>query len=254
MTENKAKPGVIPPTGIRFQLACLNDSCVVGRMALLTKLSKLILPDGHWGGINRNAGNQDPEQASNPPLYLTFDDGPHPNTTPFLIELLEEAGVKGTFFLIGKNVERYPDLVKQLHDAGHVIANHSYGHKFMPAMKTSTIEREIVKANDSIAAITGGAPTFFRPPYGLMDKRVAACLREQQMTAVYWGSASEDWLLPGADSVVRRVMRSMSPGLLIVLHEGALLGNQTVTAAKEIIYRSRDLGYQMQKVDLSCII
>ncbi|MBP7864017.1 polysaccharide deacetylase family protein [bacterium] len=250
MTENESKPGAIPPIGIGFRLACLSDSCIVARMAFLTKLAKCILPSGHWGGVDRRAGNQDPEQTSNSPLYLTFDDGPHPDTTPYLIELLEEAGVKATFFLIGKNVERYPDLVKQLHDAGHVIANHSYGHKFMPALKTSTIEREIVKTNDSIALITGGAPTLFRPPYGLMDMRAAACLREQQMTAVYWGSASEDWLLPGADRVVRRVMRCISPGLLIVLHEGALLKNQTVTAAKEIIYRSRDLGYQMQKVEV----
>lgn len=250
MTENKPKLKSEPNPGIRYRLACLNDSYVVGRMAFLTKLSKFILPDGHWGGVARSVGNQDPEQTSRPPLYLTFDDGPHPNTTPYLIELLEEAGVKGTFFLIGENVERYPDLVKQLHDAGHVLANHSYGHKFMPAMKTSTIEREIVKMNDSVAAITGDMPNLFRPPYGLMDKRTAACLREQQMTAVYWGSASEDWLLPGADSVVRRVMKSVRPGLLIVLHEGSLLKNQTVMAAKEIIFRSRDLGYQLQKVEV----
>jgi peptidoglycan-N-acetylglucosamine deacetylase len=184
-------------------------------------------------------------------LYLTFDDGPDPRTTPYLLELLEESGVSATFFLIGENVERYPELVQQIYDRGHLVANHTYSHSWMPTLRVNQIEREINITNQRIEEVTGVKPHLFRPPYGIMDKRAGDCLREQGMTPVYWGSAPEDWSVPGTQRVIRRVMAKVSDGTVIVLHEGKFLGKQTIQAAKEIIYRCKHMGYELAKVEVS---
>ena len=215
----------------------------VEKVRLLTELGKAILPTGEWG----RAGHPDNGQ---PHLYLTFDDGPHPDTTPYLLDVLAQSNVEATFFLIGSNCAKYPELVRNISAAGHRIGNHSYNHLLMPMLSTKRIAAEIQRTNDVIAEITGEAPSIFRPPFGLMDARVGKCLQELNMTPVYWGSAPEDWLIPGSARVIRRVMWKITDGTLIVLHEGGHLGDQTIEAAKEIIYRSKSLGYQFSKVNV----
>lgn len=217
------------------------DRFSVQRIDMVTHLGKRVLPEGHWHGSDH----------AEPSVYLTFDDGPDPETTPLLLELLAENNVQATFFLVGSNCERHPRLVEQIHAAGHLIGNHSYSHLLVPMMSTKQIENEIVRTNKVIQDITGHLPTIFRPPFGLMDVRTASCLKEQGMTPVYWGSAPEDWLLPGSHRVIRRVMWKITDGTLIVLHEGSFLTRQTVHAAKEIIYRCKSLGYQFAKVKVS---
>lgn len=225
----------------------LSDLVSVTKIDLLTRLGKQILPEGYWGG----AGEDEPENsAQEPVVYLTFDDGPDPRTTPYLLELLEEEGIKATFFLIGCQVSRHPDLVAQIAGKGHILGNHSYNHCFMPLLPGRDLEKEIALTNDRIEEISGSAPVLFRPPFGLMDNRAADCLKERGMKAVYWGPAPEDWSSPGSHRVIRRVMWRVQHGSLIVLHEGRLLGNQTRTAAKEIIYRCKNLGYRLEKVEL----
>jgi peptidoglycan-N-acetylglucosamine deacetylase len=211
------------------------------KMDVLTQLGKQVLPDGLWGhGPNW--------QSSTPSVYLTFDDGPHPQTTPYLLELLESHGIHATFFLIGKNCSRHPELVKQIHEAGHTIGNHSFNHLLLPTLPTKQLEQEIEVTNKLIEQVTGKAPELFRPPFGLMDYRAASILKELEMTAVYWGSVSDDWSNPGQHRIVRRVMWRVADGSLIVLHEGSHLGKQTTGAAGEIIRRVKNLGYHFTKV------
>lgn len=213
------------------------------KMELFTRLGKCILPAGYWG--HASAAHEE-----KPAVYLTFDDGPHPATTPRLLELLEEHGVRATFFLIGSNCERYPELVRAIRDGGHLIGNHTYNHLPMPLLSTRRMAEEIQRTNRVIKDITGEAPTIFRPPFGIMDFRAAKCLKENGMTPVYWGSAPEDWLIPGSHRVIRRVMWKIADGTLIVLHEGGLLAEQTIPAAKEILYKCKSLGYQFSKVNV----
>ena len=212
------------------------------KIDLLSQLGKRILPEGYWG--RPSAHDQDPH------IHLTFDDGPHPATTPHLLKLLDEFGVRATFFLIGSNCKRYPELVRAIHDAGHIIGNHTYNHLPMMFMSTSLIEKEIVGTQEIIEEITGEAPHIFRPPFGLMDHRAGKILQERGLTPVYWGSAPEDWLIPGTHRVIRRVMWKIADGTLIVLHEGALLAGQTIPAAKEILLRCQTMGYQFSKVNV----
>ncbi len=175
---------------------------------------------------------------------MTFDDGPHPETTPGLLETLAEHGIKATFFLIGSQALRHENLVEQIAAAGHTVGNHSLSHRFMPLLPTRVLEQEIDQTNGHLASITGKAVEFFRPPYGIIDSRAADCLRERSMTPVYWGPVPVDWEAPGARRVVDRVMRRLSTRSLVVLHEIGLIGSQTILAAKEIICKGRGLGFE----------
>jgi peptidoglycan-N-acetylglucosamine deacetylase len=216
------------------------DRLTVHKIDLAAHLGRRVMPEGFWHGHDHDE----------PSVYLTFDDGPNPETTPRLLELLSERGVHATFFLVGANCERYPHLVEDMYKAGHHLGNHSFSHSLMPMLKASQIEAEIVRTNEVIEQITGQRPTIFRAPYGIMDDRTARCLKEQEMSPVYWGNVPEDWSNPGSHRVIRRVMWRVADGSLIVLHEGSYLAVQTLHAAKEIIYRCKSLGYQFAKVKI----
>ncbi|MBY0357804.1 MAG: polysaccharide deacetylase family protein [Candidatus Obscuribacterales bacterium] len=224
------------------------DQIAVKRLNLLTQVAKQFLPAGYWeASLNKQFGTQ------TKPVHLTFDDGPHPETTPYLLELLEKENIKATFFLIGKQAEKHPELVSQIDKAGHKLGNHSYSHKFLPYLSNKKIEQEIDQASHCILEATGSAPLLFRPPYGLMDKRTAARLAERNLQPIYWSSAPEDWSLPGAERVIRRVCLDLRPGSLIVLHEGKNLAEQTLLAAKEIIYMCKTRNLQLTRVEPTCL-
>ena len=228
--------------------ACI-DWVTVHKMELLTAFSRFILPRGFWGD-GHSINTSDHPDPSDSRIYLTFDDGPSPHTTPWLLEMLEEEGIKASFFLIGKEAERYPELVEAIHNAGHSIGNHSYSHLFMPYLDKKNIENEVARANHIIEEITSEQPKIFRPPFGLMCHRTAQVLLDCSMHPVYWSQAPEDWSIPGAHRVIRRVLMKMKPGSLIVLHEGSVLKEQTIAAAKEIIYKAKSSRFILDKVQL----
>lgn len=241
-TKSKPRPKpLIPKQRVaRVLLEALWDRLIVHKIDLLTHLGKRVLPAGYWHGL----GHEEPS------VYLTFDDGPNPHTTPQILAMLAEYDVKATFFLVGENCARYPHLVKQIHEAGHFIGNHTFTHSMLPLMPLRQLESEIVKTSELIEKIIGEKPVLFRPPFGLMDERAGKLLKKHGLIAVYWGVAPEDWLIPGTQRVIRRVMWKIADGTLIVLHEGGHLASQTVDAASEIIYRCRTLGYQFAKVNV----
>ncbi len=158
--------------------------------------------------------------------------------------MLGEAGVKATFFLIGANAARYPHLVQEICRQGHYIGNHSFNHPFLPGLSIARLEQEIDSTNQQIAQVTGCLPTIFRPPYGILDARAAECLREREMQPVYWGAVPSDWERPGAARVVARVLKRLSAGSLVVMHERSSLATQTILAAKEIICKGGELGHR----------
>lgn len=216
------------------------DHYIHAKMEMLTWLGKRILPQGHWAGHLENDEKQ-------PRLYLTYDDGPHPETTPQLIKLLAEENISATFFLIGSHVEKHPELVKQLAEAGHVIANHTQHHEFMPMLTSHRIETEIEKANQAIFDACGQKPNLFRAPYGVLDARVADCLKEHEMQPVYWSCVSEDWLPLGHHRVVSRIARKVHDGALIVLHE-KWFPHQTLEATRGVIKFARQAGYSFESL------
>lgn len=229
--------------------ACF-DWISVHRMDLIRRIYQRIQPFGFWGEKEAAplAGQDD---CSAGQVYLTFDDGPSPQTTPWLLELLEAEGVKASFFLIGKEAERYPELALEIKKAGHMIGNHSYSHMLMPALTTGKMEKEIERTNKIIEEICGEPPSIFRPPFGLMCPRTLQILSEREMHPIHWTEAPEDWERPGAKRVVRRVLMKMAAGSLIVLHEGPALKEQTIAATNELIYSCKSANLVLAKVKAS---
>ena len=228
----------------------IRDSLVLPKMDLSTFLVRRILPGGLWQGKASDDNGERQEQA--PLLYLTFDDGPSPHTTPWLLEMLAQEHARATFFLLGTNVARYPELVRQISQGGHCIGNHSYNHRLMPILTIKGMEKEIADTNMRVEEAAGNVPRLFRPPFGIIDKRGADCLREQAMTIVYWGAVSGDWLPIGTERVVERTMQKLCRGNLIVLHEGRNIARQTIAAATQVIRRSKNLGYRFDSLATSC--
>lgn len=216
----------------------ISDAFSVKRWQMITDVAKRILPDGFWSGTSDGSSD----------VYLTFDDGPHPSTTPWLLELLEEEDVKATFFLLGSHAGKHPYLVEQLAQQKHALGNHSLNHLFLPSLPVSAIEHEIGETNKRIQEVSGHTPVLFRPPFGIIDRKSSDCLKERDMKTVYWGAVTEDWALIGERKVVERLMRSVTPGTVIVLHEGKLLGKQTINATREIIRRCKAQGLNFKLV------
>lgn len=216
------------------------------KFGLLTSIAKQFLPGGYWSK-NRHHSENAPG-AKHPVLHLTFDDGPSPGTTQPLLDLLAQEGVKATFFFVGENVRRYPQLVEAVARAGHHIGNHSLNHPFFPRLSLSEMEKQIDTTNDEIESITGAKPKLFRPPYGLIDNRGARLLSERHMSPVYWGAVADDWQPLGAPVVVKRIMRQLPKEELIVLHEGVDIASQNLEACRQVIHLTRDLGYRIDPI------
>ena len=113
----------------------------------------------------------------NKSVVLTFDDGPHPSTTPHILDILKKRHLRAAFFVLGLQANKYPDIIKRMHDEGHIIGNHTYGHKNLTQLKPAQIKKEIESTNDLIEKITGERPKFMRPPYGAVNKAVTAAIK-----------------------------------------------------------------------------
>lgn len=220
----------------------LHDNLCLLKMDWITFFGKRVLPRGFWGPPSASMRPEDRH------LYLTFDDGPSPDTTLPLLDLLDEEDIKATFFVMGNRTEGAPELVAEMHKRGHAVGNHTYSHLFLPSLSTKKIEHEIHTTSERIFEITGQEPVLFRPPFGLVDQRGAAISNERKMQTIYWGAVSEDWLGIGEQRVISRTMGRVSHGSLIVLHEGRRIAKQTIASTREIIRQSKARGYTFHPI------
>ncbi|MDI9260631.1 polysaccharide deacetylase family protein [Alicyclobacillus sendaiensis] len=164
---------------------------------------------------------QTPEPASPPRhLAITFDDGPDGDMTPKILSTLRDYGVPATFFCIGEQVERFPDVLKAIHDAGHEIGNHTMTHPHLTKLTDAEIERELRECQAAIEKVVPVPIRYFRPPYGDIDdrvRRIAASLHEE---VILWDVDSLDWSgIPGP-AVAANVLPKLKPGAIILMHAG----------------------------------
>lgn len=229
----------------------LSDSLAGMHMEGLTSLAKMLLPEGLWKGSAPEVEDELLPSASTSggsEIHLTFDDGPNPATTPYLLELFEEEGVKATFFVIGNQVEKHEDLLLEISKQGHTIGNHTYSHAFLPMLSRQKMEKEILTTNERIKDVTGQNPKLFRPPFGIVDKKAHLLLQEQDMKTVYWSAFSEDWRQIGERSVVDRLSKYAVPGGIIIMHELEPTGNQTIGAARSLIRKLKERNYKFSAI------
>lgn len=142
-------------------------------------------------------------------VVLTFDDGPHPNTTPYILDILKKRNLKATFFVLGIQAQKYPEIIKRIHDEGHIVGNHTYGHKNLAKLKPAEIKKEIEKTNKLIEKITGEKPKFLRPPYGAVNHKVADAINEAGMSMVLWTVDTRDWHSKNEKAVLKEVDRQL---------------------------------------------
>ena len=155
-------------------------------------------------------------------VSLSFDAAWGNEDTQTLIDILERYGVKATFFVVGDWVEKYPESVKALSDAGHEIMNHSDTHPHMSKLSREQIRQEIESCNDKIEAITDVRPTLFRAPYGEYCNELIEVLSELGMYCIQWDIDSLDWKDPTPAQISSRVCSMAGPGSICLFHNAAL--------------------------------
>jgi len=153
---------------------------------------------------------------------LSFDAAWGNEDTQQLIDILAEYDVKATFFVVGQWVDKYPESVKALHDAGHEVQNHSNTHPHMAKLSSSDIVTELNACNDKVESVTGVRPTLFRCPYGEYDDNVIGTVNGMGMTAVQWDVDSLDWKDYDAATITQRVTSRVQPGSIVLFHNAAL--------------------------------
>ncbi len=177
-------------------------------------------------------------------IALTFDDGPHVTYTPQVLDLLQQYEAKATFFVIGERAEKYPELISQIGEAGHEIANHTYTHPL--SITPAKLREELKKTNDIIHSITGVYPIFYRPVAGTYNDRIINTAIEEGYRVVMWSwhLDTEDWKTPGVKKIVNKVLKGTTPGDIVLFHDAGGDRTQTVKALEEILPKLKKQGYR----------
>lgn len=175
-------------------------------------------------------------------IAISFDAAWGNDDTQQLIDILAEYKVPATFFVVGAWVDKYPESVKALSDAGHQIQNHSNTHPHMPQLSVEQIRDEVNSCNQKIEKITGKCPTLLRPPYGDYNNPVIETLTEMNMNVIQWDVDSLDWKDSATpDSICKRVTSKVSNGSIVLFHNDA---DHTPAALPNILKELQSEGYE----------
>ncbi len=185
-------------------------------------------------------------------VVLTFDDGPATPFTEQILDILRDRKVPATFFVCGKNVERFPEILRRIQVENHAIGNHTYSHPFLYFRSRTRIAEEIDRTQTAIERITRQRPKLFRPPYGVRWFGLFPLLRERGMRVIQWSDTGFDWeSRNGPADIVRLTLKRLEGGSVILLHDGhnALPPHQvdrsnTVTALPAIIEGAEKAGFR----------
>jgi peptidoglycan-N-acetylglucosamine deacetylase len=181
-----------------------------------------------------------------PYIAMTFDDGPNPATTPRLLDMLKQRNIKATFFMIGQNAERHPDLVRRILAEGHEIGNHSWTHPQLSKLSDERVTEEITKTQETIKNASGFTPTLLRPPYGAITPRQRAWIENQfGLNIILWSVDPFDWKRPGPSVITQRILSGARPGAIILSHD---IHKQTVDAMPATLDALLAKGYKFVTV------
>ncbi|TDD11064.1 polysaccharide deacetylase family protein [Nonomuraea deserti] len=170
-----------------------------------------------------------------PRVALTFDDGPDPDHTPRLLDLLRHYHVPATFFCLGLHAAAHPRLVARVAEEGHSVGNHTWSHPYLPDLTRQEVLAQVDRTAEVLAGITGQVPTLFRPPFGGRNADVLGWLAQHGQTTVLWDVEAADWALPGASAIAHQVIRDTDFGSVVLLHDGGGDRSQTIEALPLIL-------------------
>lgn len=153
-------------------------------------------------------------------IAMTFDDGPHPQNTPRLLNILRARNIKATFFVVGNCVDLYPQVVRRTVAEGHEIGNHTYSHRLLSKLSDSEISLELSRCRDAVVRAAGVAPQVMRPPYGgLLQRQRETIHAEFGYPTILWSVDPLDWKRPGPSVVTSRILHGTTPGAIILSHD-----------------------------------
>lgn len=181
--------------------------------------------------------------ASEKVVALTFDDGPMPVYTEQILDILKQENVKATFFVIGKMFQANPKIGQRVAQEGHLLANHTWSHPYhrhSPAAAASEIDRTA----NIVTQYTGQVPRFYRPPGGVLNNGMDSYAQSKGYTTTLWGSDTGDWRRPAPATIVSRVMNTVHPGSIVLMHDGGGKRDNTVAALPVMIAQLKAQGYR----------
>lgn len=212
---------------------------------LIYKILKPSFPDCLWAGSSELKA-----------IALTFDDGPHPQFTLPLLEVLEQYQVKASFFWLGSSVERYPDVARAIWQQGHWIGLHGYQHQSFPLLSAAELKEGLMRTQKAIAQACGVDLAYVqqhirdvRPPNGIFTPKTLSDLKQWNYRPVMWSVVPEDWVRPGINVTIQRVMQQTQCGSLIVLHDGCCGGEDVAATAAQLIPLLQQRSYDFVTID-----
>ncbi|QLE55428.1 polysaccharide deacetylase family protein [Nostoc sp. TCL26-01] len=185
-------------------------------------------------------------------IALTFDDGPHPQYTPQVLEVLDHYNITASFFWLGACVNRSPEIAKAISDRGHWIGLHGYDHRSFPMLSATALKESLEKTQIAIYNACNLLPEKVRdvrPPNGLFTPKILDLFQQWQYRPVMWSVVPEDWVRPGVIKVVQRVQKQVQNGSLIVLHDGVCGGQDVAATIKILIPQLLQQGYKFVTID-----
>jgi peptidoglycan/xylan/chitin deacetylase (PgdA/CDA1 family) len=165
-------------------------------------------------------------------FHLTYDDGPHPDITPRVLDVLDEAGAKATFFVLTERAQQHPDLIHETMRRGHEIALHTRTHPHLTELSIKRLRDEICAARRDLEEVAGTEITWFRPPYGGQNIRSLSVVKACGMQTVLWSVDSRDWKGLTRDNPLQRSLKFLEPGGIILLHDVPVGETETADEAQ----------------------
>ncbi|MBE6575928.1 MAG: polysaccharide deacetylase family protein [Ruminococcaceae bacterium] len=177
-------------------------------------------------------------------IAITFDDGPHPRYTPQILSILEEFGVRATFFVVGENVEYYPDLIGRILAAGHEIGNHTYDHGRMPRQTVEQMKKEILRTEGAVYELSDYRTKVLRPPEGMLNDSVIEAARALDYRVVLWNIDTRDWDHTPPEKIAEQILAQVQSGDIILMHDYIGRNSPTPEALRLVLPELLRRGYR----------
>ena len=176
-------------------------------------------------------------------MYLTFDDGPHPDYTPQMLDVLARYGARATFFVVGSLVEANPGTTQRILDEGHTLGNHTWNHDALGGLTREEFD-ETVGRTQALLGDRGSA--CLRPPYASMDASTRGWAAEHGLTVVTWDTSPKDWLQISAQDIAQHIVDYARDGVVMLLHDGGGDRSQTVIGLDSALRVLSNQGYRFE--------
>lgn len=180
-------------------------------------------------------------------VAISFDDGPLPQHTPAVLDILKETATSATFFCIGKRAQQHPELLKRIIEEGHIIGNHSYSHDaFFDLYGSTKMKADLQQMNAVARQVLGLELKWFRPPYGVTNPNLAKAVKAGGFTGIGWNIRSLDTVTKDPEKLKQRVLKQLKPGAIILFHDTCA---STVTMLPSFIQDVKARGYEIVPLD-----